>query len=133
MTDIPVDVTGGRQISQFEVVLPPMTNQFGNLFGGIALQWMDRAAWICATRFVRRTMVTIASDRTIFKHPVRQGDLVELCARIAKIGRTSVTVDVTLYSENPITGHRQLATRSEFKMVAIDTKGRPTPVAKADQ
>ena len=35
------------ETSIFEVVFPSMVNQYGTLFGGIALQWMDRAAWIC--------------------------------------------------------------------------------------
>ncbi len=39
------------ETSIFEVVFPSMVNQYGTLFGGIALQWMDRAAWICSTRF----------------------------------------------------------------------------------
>jgi acyl-CoA hydrolase len=128
MDDREIDISGGRQISTFEVVFPSMVNQFGTLFGGIALQWMDRAAWICSTRFVRKTMVTVASDRTEFKHPVRQGELVELCARISKIGKTSVTVDVELYSEHPLTGKRMLATKGHFVMVAIDEHGKSSTV-----
>lgn len=116
------------EISTFEVVFPSMVNHYGTLFGGIALQWMDRAAWICSTQYARKTMVTIASDRIVFKKAVRQGSLVELRAWIRKIGNTSVTVDVELHSESPLTGKRELATHGEFVMVALDADGTPCPI-----
>ena len=116
------------ETSIFEVVFPSMVNQYGTLFGGIALQWMDRAAWICSTRFARKTMVTIASDRVVFKKAVRQGSMVELKGMIKKVGRTSVTIQVELYSESPLTGKRELATHGEFVMVALDADGHPTPI-----
>ena len=115
-------------ISIFEVVFPSMVNQFGTLFGGIALQWMDRAAWICSTRFARKTMVTIASDRVVFKKAVRQGNMVELKGMVKRVGNTSVTIQVELYSESPLTGKRELATHGEFVMVALDADGHPTPL-----
>ncbi len=116
------------ETSIFEVVFPSMVNQYGTLFGGIALQWMDRAAWICSTRFARKTMVTIASDRVVFKKAVRQGSMVELKGMVKKLGRTSVTIQVELYSESPLTGKRELATHGEFVMVALDADGHPTPI-----
>ncbi len=111
-----------------EVVFPSLVNHYGTLFGGIALQWMDRAAWVCSTRYARKEMVTIASDKIVFKKPVPQGNLVELIAKILRVGRTSVTVEVELYSENPLSGIRELATRGEFVMVAVDRDGKPAPV-----
>lgn len=113
-----------------ETVFPSMVNHYGTLFGGIALQWMDRAAWICSTRYARKTMVTIASDRIEFKKPVPLGSMVEACARIIKIGRTSVTVQVDLICEAPLTGDRELATTGEFVMVALDENGQPTVINK---
>lgn len=118
-------------VTTIEVVFPSMCNQFNTLFGGVALQWMDRAAWICATRFARQTVVTIASDKIVFKSPIREGDMVELRARVIKLGKTSVTCRVDMYSERPLTGRRQLATHGDFVMVAIDADGRPSPVTPA--
>lgn len=111
-----------------EVVFPSLVNHYGTLFGGIALQWMDRAAWVCSTRFTRKEMVTIASDKIVFKKPVPQGNLVELIAKIGRVGRTSVTVEVELYSENPLSGIRELATKGDFVMVAVDRNGKPAPI-----
>ncbi len=111
-----------------EVVFPSLVNHYGTLFGGIALQWMDRAAWVCSTRYARKEMVTIASEKIVFKKPVPQGNLVELIAKIGRVGKTSVTVEVELYSENPLSGIRELATKGDFVMVAVDRNGKPAPV-----
>jgi acyl-CoA hydrolase len=111
-----------------QIVFPYHVNHYGTLFGGFALQWMDQAAWLCATRFARKTMVTIASDRVEFKRNVPEGTIVMLRARIAKIGNTSVTVEVEMQAERPLTAERYLATRGQFVMVALDEAGQPTRV-----
>jgi acyl-CoA hydrolase len=111
-----------------QVVFPSQVNHFGTLFGGYALQWMDQAAWICATRYARKMMVTIASDRVEFKRPVPASAMVLLTARILRVGRTSVTVCVEMHAERPLTGEQFLATQGQFVMVAVDENGRATPV-----
>jgi len=77
-------------------------------------------------------MVTVASDRVEFKVPVRAGQLVELVARVTRVGRTSVTVGVDMYAEDVATGDRRLATSGSFVFVAIDDDGHPTPIQPAD-
>jgi acyl-CoA hydrolase len=72
--------------------------------------------------------VTVASDRVEFKVPVRAGQLVELVAKVSKVGRTSVTVGVDMYAEDVATGDRRLATSGSFVFVAIDSRGRPIPI-----
>jgi acyl-CoA hydrolase len=75
--------------------------------------------------FPEQTRSTAKID---FHVPVRQGQLVELVSRIASTGRTSITVDVDLYSEDLLTGDRQLGTRGRFVLVALDPQGKPTGV-----
>lgn len=111
-----------------EVVFPQQTNHYGTLFGGQALALMDKAAFVVASRYARRMVVTARSEKTDFHVPVRQGQLVELIARIVGTGTTSMTVDVDLYAEDLLTGDRQLGTRGRFIMVALDAHGRPSPV-----
>lgn len=112
-----------------QTVFPSMVNHYGTLFGGIALQWMDHAAWVCSTRHARKTMVTIASDKIVFKRPVPQGNMVELRARVLRTGKTSLTIEVKMYAENPLTGECNLATRGEFVMVAVGEDGKPIPIS----
>jgi uncharacterized protein (TIGR00369 family) len=111
-----------------ELVLPHQTNHYGTLFGGAALGLMDKAGFIAATRLARCTVVTVASERVEFKVPVRAGQLVELVARVAKVGRTSITTSVEMYVEDLLSGERRLATSGSFIFVAIDELGRATPV-----
>jgi acyl-CoA hydrolase len=110
------------------MVFPGQANHYGTLFGGQALALMDKAAFIVASRFSRSRMVTASSERVDFHVPVRQGELVELIARIASTGRTSVVVDVELYAEDLLTGQRRIGTRGRFVLVAIDDEGRPSRV-----
>jgi uncharacterized protein (TIGR00369 family) len=117
-----------RETRLIEMVFPEQTNHYGTLFGGQALALMDKAAFIAASRYARRTVVTASSEKVDFHVPVRQGQLVELVATIVATGRTSVTVDVELYAEDLLTGDRQLATRGRFVLVALDAHGRPTAV-----
>jgi uncharacterized protein (TIGR00369 family) len=111
-----------------EMVFPEQTNHYGTLFGGQALALMDKAAFIAASRYARRAVVTASSERVDFHFPVRQGELVELLANVVKTGRTSLTVDVRLYSENLLSGERRLATQGRFVLVAVDASGKPAPV-----
>ena len=117
-----------EEVRLAELVMPNRTNHQGTLFGGHALGLMDHAGWVAATRCARRTMVTVASDRVEFKVPVRAGQLVELVARVTKVGRTSVTVGVDMFAEEVATGERRLATSGSFVFVAIDDQGNPTPI-----
>lgn len=111
-----------------EMVFPEQTNHYGTLFGGQALALMDKAAFIVASRYARSTVVTASSERCDFHVPVRQGQLIELVARIVATGKTSMTVEVELHSEDLLSGERQLATRGRFHLVALDAHGKPTPV-----
>jgi acyl-CoA hydrolase len=108
----------GLELRQVHIVFPNDTNHLGTLFGGKALAWMDQAAFIAASRFARKTVVTVRSESVDFKRPVQQGDLAELCARVVLVGTTSMTVDVELWREVLLSGERELATRGRFVMVA---------------
>ncbi|HEX6140151.1 MAG TPA: acyl-CoA thioesterase [Candidatus Limnocylindria bacterium] len=116
------------EVRLVELVFPHLTNHIGTLFGGHALAMMDKAAFLSATRFSRRSMVTVASDRVEFKVPVRAGQIVELVARVVRVGRTSVTVSVQMFAEDLLTPRRVLATHGSFVFVAVDEDGHPIPV-----
>ena len=115
-----------------EIVFPHETNHYGTLFGGKALAMMDVVASIAAMRSCRKTVVTASVDRIDFKHPIRAGEFVETIARVDKVGRTSITVEVELWAEHPTTGERRLSTVGRFVLVAIGPDGKPTPVRDED-
>lgn len=107
------------------MVFPDHTNHFGTLFGGQALAWMDMAAFIVASRYARSTVVTARSEQVDFSKPILKGDLVEVVARVVKVGRSSISVDVELVNEHLLTGERQLCTCGRFTMISLDSEGRP--------
>ena len=118
----------GPEVRLIQPVFPNQTNHYGTLFGGHALRLMDEAGFVAATRLARQPVVTVSIDRVDFRVPVREGELVEVVARVVAVGRTSVTVEVTLYAEALLTGERREATKGRLVFVAVDPDGRPTPV-----
>ena len=109
-----------------DMVFPDNTNHLGTLFGGQALAWMDMSAFIAASRYARTTVVTARSEQVDFNLPIHKGDLVEVVARVVKVGRSSMNVDVEVITENLLTGERKLCTRGHFVMSALDPLGRGT-------
>jgi acyl-CoA hydrolase len=81
----------------FKAVFPNTTNHYDTLFGGTALHLMDEASFICATRFSRKKVVTVSTDKIDFSTPIPQGTIIELVARVHKVGRTSWVVKVAIF------------------------------------
>lgn len=111
-----------------KTVFPGRTNHHNTLFGGEALAWMDEIAFVCATRFCRKPLVTISSDRVDFKEAIQAGSIVELVASIGELGNTSLTVDVNVFVENMDKDNKHKAITGSFKFVALDENRKPTPV-----
>jgi acyl-CoA hydrolase len=127
MTDLPNAEARPVEARLLHMVFPDHTNHLGTLFGGQALAWMDMSAFIAASRYARTTVVTARSEQVDFNQPIHKGDLVEVVARIVKVGRSSMSVDVDVITEDLISGERKLCTRGHFVMIALDPLGRPTP------
>lgn len=113
-----------------EMIFPDHANHYGTLFGGHALSLMGKAAFVAATRRARAPVVMATSEKIEFHVPVHVGELIELAARVERIGRSSMTVVVDVVAEDPITGCRRLAVKGSFEMVAVNGDGKPVPVAR---
>ncbi|MCL1089304.1 acyl-CoA thioesterase [Shewanella profunda] len=111
-----------------KAVFPSITNHHNTLFGGEALAWMDETAFIAATRFCRKALVTVSSDRIDFKKPIPAGTLAELIARVIHVGNTSLKVEVNIFVEDMYHDHREHAIRGVFTFVAVDEQRNPTQV-----
>ncbi|MCB0880851.1 MAG: acyl-CoA thioesterase [Thermoleophilia bacterium] len=110
------------------VVMPEMLNHHGTMFGGQALAMMDVAGFVAATRHCRAATVTAKVNDVEYLAPVREGDIVEVAARVVSVGRTSMVVLSSMVAEHLTTGERALAGRGRFVFVALDEDGRPAPV-----
>ncbi|KKO50522.1 cytochrome C oxidase subunit II [Arsukibacterium sp. MJ3] len=111
-----------------KTVFPGRTNHHNTLFGGEALAWMDEAAFIAATRFCRKPLVTVCSDRVDFKESIPAGTIIELVAKIEQVGRTSIKVHVDIFVEDMYHDDQHKAISGNFTFVALGADRKPTPV-----
>ncbi|EPL9569622.1 acyl-CoA thioesterase [Providencia rettgeri] len=111
-----------------KVVFPTTTNHHSTLFGGTALAWMDEVSFITATRFSRKRLVTVSTEKINFTHPIPSGTIVELVGKVIRVGRTSLTVNVSIFLEDMYFEGREEVIHGQFNFVAIDDNGKPTPL-----
>lgn len=116
------------ETSIFRAVFPQSTNHYDTLFGGQALYMMDEVAFITATRFSRKKMVTVCSDKIDFKHPIPSGTIIELMGKVIYVGSTSCRVQVDIFIEEMYAEGRKKAISGSFTFVSIDEQKRPTPI-----
>jgi len=114
--------------SILQSVFPQDTNSLGTLFAGTLVGWMDKAAAYAAMRRVRGGVVTAAMEEIAFREPIRQGDLVEVDARVVSVGRTSLRVRIDVWRERLEDGSRELCVQGHFTLVAVGRDGKPVPV-----
>lgn len=112
----------------FKAVFPNTTNHYDTLFGGTALQLMDEVSFICATRFSRKKMVTVSTNKIDFSKPIPQGTLIELVANIERVGNSSCSVRVDIFIEKMYEEGREKAVSGVFTLVAIDDHKNPVPI-----
>ncbi|HET9679590.1 MAG TPA: acyl-CoA thioesterase [Gammaproteobacteria bacterium] len=80
------------------MAMPKDTNGLGDIFGGWLMSHADIAGAVAAFRRASGRVVTVAVNEFLFLQPVYVGDLVSFYADISKVGNTSLTVDVTMFS-----------------------------------
>lgn len=112
----------------FKAIFPNTTNHYNTLFGGTALQLMDEASFICATRFSRKRVVTVSTDRIDFEKPIPEGSIVELVAKVVNVGKTSCKIQVDIFTEHMYDYQRVLAVSGCFTFVAINEYKSPVPI-----
>jgi acyl-CoA hydrolase len=115
----------------FKAVFPNTTNHYDTLFGGTTLHMMDEASFICATRFSRKKVVTVSTERIDFTKPIPQGTIVELVARVDKVGRTSCVVKVEIFMEDMYSDARDKVVAGFFTYVAVGDNKKPIAMVDA--
>src|SRR5688500_15365719 len=114
------------------VPMPNDTNYAGDVFGGWIMAQVDIAGSLPAIRQARGRVVTVAVNSFVFKQPVFVGDVVSFYANIVRIGRTSITVDVAVYSQRGWRqGNKEICckvTEAVLTYVAVDENRKPRVV-----
>ena len=115
------------------VPMPADTNAHGTIFGGWVMAQVDIAGSIPAWDRAQGPIVTVAVNSFLFKEPVFVGDVVSFYARVLKVGRTSITVDVEVYAQRGRTGRHDAVkvTEAQLTYVAVDANRKPRPIPPA--
>ena len=111
-----------------ELVLTSHLNQFGTAFGGVIMSWVDVAGSISASRHCSKNTVTANMDDVHFLAPVYKGDIVNLKAQVNYTHKTSMEVGVQVTAESPKLGELRHTLTAYLTFVALDAKGRPSPI-----
>jgi acyl-CoA hydrolase len=111
-----------------EVVLPNDANPLGFILGGTVMHLIDIAGAIACHRHTRCLLVTAAVDGLQFLHPIKVGDLIILQARVTAAWKTSLEVEVEVFSEETLTGVRRMTSRAYLTFVAVDRDGGRVPI-----
>ena len=111
------------------VMMPRDTNPQGTVFGGLLLSYIDQAGAVTAREYQPHRFVTVAMDKVEFKQPVFVGDLLSFYGRVIKVGRTSVTIHVSVEAHR-FSDPREVVpvTEAELVFVAVNEKQEPVPV-----
>src|SRR5713226_5465216 len=111
-----------------QVVLPNDANPLGFILGGTVMHLIDIAGAIACHRHTRSLLVTAAVDGLQFLHPIKVGDLIILKSHVTCAFHTSLEVQVDVFSEETLTGRRQLTSRAYLTFVAVASDGKRVPV-----
>ncbi|KPK14435.1 MAG: hypothetical protein AMJ67_16165 [Betaproteobacteria bacterium SG8_41] len=130
MSEQNVTLPVGKEPALRLVPMPADENQAGDIFGGWIMSQVDVAGSIAAVRLAKGRVATVAVNSFVFKQPVSVGDLVSFYAEVVRVGRTSITVNVEVYSQRR--PEREIVvkvTEATLTYVAVDENGKPRVVS----
>ena len=132
---MPAELPQGEQPVLRIIPMPADTNAHGTIFGGWVMAQVDLAGSVPAYERAQGPVVTLAVNSFLFKEPVFVGDLVSFYARVTKVGRTSITVDVEVFAQRGRIGRSEAVkvTEAQLTYVAIDAERHPRPVPGGTQ
>jgi acyl-CoA thioesterase YciA len=109
--------------------MPADANSTGDIFGGWIMSQVDIAGAIPALRLARGRVATVAVNSFVFKQPVLIGDLVSFYAKVVRVGRTSITVDVEVFAQRGVPEEVTVkVTEATLTYVAVDNNRKPRPI-----
>jgi acyl-CoA hydrolase len=102
------------------LVMPSHTNTLGVMHGGWLMSWMDMAAWVVAARAVQpdQTVYFKAATDLVMTAPILAGEVCNVTATLAGVGRTSLRVALEATAEDPVNKTTRTVCTATFTMVA---------------
>ncbi len=116
------------QLTLRTLAMPADANAAGDIFGGWVMAQMDRACGIRAAERAKGRVVTAAVKEMSFAKPMKIGDTLCIYTHVTRVGHTSMTLKVEAWAQRYLSDLMEKVTDADFVMVALDDRGRPTPV-----
>ncbi len=118
-------------MEHYKIVLPADLNDYGSLFGGTLLKWVDEIAYIrVSLDFPGQHFVTIGLDNVEFKHPIREGQILCFRCEKTKVGNSSVSYNVKIYRARYETDSQETLFENNITFVCIDKDGNKANIEK---
>jgi acyl-CoA thioesterase YciA len=121
----PADTAPKGDLTLRTLAMPRDANTNGDIFGGWVLSQMDMAAGIVAGARAHGRVATVAIDAMKFIRPVKVGDVLCIYVTLARVGRTSMAMEIEAWVLRGRQDVREKVTEALFTFVAIDDAGQP--------
>lgn len=119
-------------MDHYKIVLPADLNDYGSLFGGALLKWIDEIAYIrVSLDFPGQHFVTIGLDNVEFRHPIRKGQILRFHCKKTRVGKTSVTYIVQVFAARYESDSEEVLFENKISFVCVDQSGDKTPIKHA--
>jgi len=111
-------------MEHYKIVLPADLNDYGSLFGGSLLKWVDEIAYICVSLdFPKQQFVTIGLDNVEFRKPIQEGQILRFHCERTRVGTTSVTYNVKVYRARFETENEEVVFENNITFVCVSKDG----------
>jgi acyl-CoA hydrolase len=111
-------------MQHYKIVLPEHLNDYGFLFGGNLLKWVDEIAYIrVSLDLPGRKFVTVGLDEVVFRHQVIRGQILCFSCEQIRVGKTSVTYRVEVFGERYQAEGRPVLFDTRITFVCVDDNG----------
>ena len=123
-----------RYLALKTVMMPSDTNPHGTIFGGVLLSNIDLAGAVGAHHAIRRAgwaekpIVTVAVNSVEFLEPVFVGDFVSFYTRVVRMGRTSITMQVSVETDRKDCVVKLTEAEITYVAVSLDEGRKPVPI-----
>lgn len=116
-------------MEHYKIVLPADLNDYGSLFGGTLLKWLDEIAYIhVSLDFPGQHFVTIGLDNVEFRHPILEGQILRFRCKKIRVGHTSVSYNVRVYGARYNRDSEQVLFENNISFVCVDGDGNKTEI-----
>lgn len=100
------------------------TNIHGGISGGWVTARMDEAAESVASRIAQGRVANVSMESMVFMSPIRVGAAVCVYTKLEDIGKSSIKINVEVWTRNLDEQERRKVVDATFVYVAIDEHGR---------